>query len=160
MSGLRFESMADMPSGMRELYARQARDRSGAAAPESGYAGGGCMKCKYEGNGVWEGRCVGTKEVDPCKGYEKCKSYRPDYQTNADRIRAMSDEELAKNNIRLSYQCDIDYDYEEEPYTDWMQCYKTSDGLTFYNKEAAVEYELSWLRQPAEGEGGEPRSAE
>ena len=33
MSGLRFESMADMPPRMRELYAKQARDLSGAAAP-------------------------------------------------------------------------------------------------------------------------------
>ena len=33
MSGLRFESMADMPPRMRELYARQQVDLSGAAAP-------------------------------------------------------------------------------------------------------------------------------
>ena len=33
MSGLRFESMADMPPRMRELYARQKLDLSGAAAP-------------------------------------------------------------------------------------------------------------------------------
>ncbi len=33
MSGLRFESMADMPPKMRELYARQQVDLSGAAAP-------------------------------------------------------------------------------------------------------------------------------
>ena len=53
------------------------------------------MKCKYEGTGIWNGRCIGTKEVDPCPGYDKCKEYKPDYMTNADRIRAMSDEELA-----------------------------------------------------------------
>ena len=53
------------------------------------------MKCKYEGTGVWDGRCIGTKEVDPCPGYDKCKQYKPNYTTNADRIRAMSDEELA-----------------------------------------------------------------
>ena len=35
MSGLRFESMADMPPRMREAYARQMRDLSGAAAPAS-----------------------------------------------------------------------------------------------------------------------------
>ena len=23
------------------------------------------IKCKYEGTGIWNGRCVGTKEVDP-----------------------------------------------------------------------------------------------
>ena len=54
------------------------------------------VKCKYEGTGIWDGRCTGTKEVDPCQGYDKCKQYKPNYTTNADRIRAMSDEELAK----------------------------------------------------------------
>ena len=54
------------------------------------------VKCKYEGTGIWNGRCVGTKEVDPCPGYDKCKEYKPDYMTNADRIRAMTDDDLAK----------------------------------------------------------------
>ena len=54
------------------------------------------VKCKYEGTGIWNGRCVGTKEVDRCPGYGKCKQYKPNYTTNADRIRAMTDEELAK----------------------------------------------------------------
>ena len=36
------------------------------------------MKCEYEGSGAWEGRCIGTRELDPCKGYESCKNYRPD----------------------------------------------------------------------------------
>lgn len=53
------------------------------------------VKCKYEGTGIWNGRCTGTKEVDPCPGYDNCKQYKPNYTTNADRIRAMSDEELA-----------------------------------------------------------------
>ena len=53
------------------------------------------VKCKYEGTGIWNGRCTGTKEVDPCPGYDKCKQYNPNYTTNADRIRSMSDEELA-----------------------------------------------------------------
>lgn len=53
------------------------------------------VKCKYEGTGIWNGRCTGTKEVDPCPGYSKCKQYKPNYTTNADRIRAMNDEELA-----------------------------------------------------------------
>ena len=53
------------------------------------------VKCKYEGTGIWNGRCTGTKEVDPCQGYDKCKQYKPSYTTNADRIRAMSDEELS-----------------------------------------------------------------
>ena len=61
------------------------------------------VKCKYEGNGIWNGRCTGTKEVDPCPGYDKCKQYKPNYTTNADRIRAMSDEELANWLARTQY---------------------------------------------------------
>ena len=36
MSGLRFESMADMPPRMREAYARKMRDLSGAAVLRRG----------------------------------------------------------------------------------------------------------------------------
>ena len=54
------------------------------------------IKCKYEGTGIWNGRCVGTREVDRCPGYDNCKQYKPNYMTNAQKIRAMSDEELAK----------------------------------------------------------------
>lgn len=39
------------------------------------------MKCEYEGSGVWKGRCIGTRELDPCRGYESCKNYRPRLQT-------------------------------------------------------------------------------
>ena len=60
------------------------------------------VKCKYEGTGIWDGRCIGTKEVDPCPGYDKCKQYKPNYTTNADRIRAMSDEELAAWLTRIA----------------------------------------------------------
>ena len=40
------------------------------------------IKCRYEGTGVWAERCLGTKEVDPCPGYEKCNRYKPDGLTN------------------------------------------------------------------------------
>ena len=54
------------------------------------------VKCKYEGTGIWDGRCTGTKEVGPCPGYDNCKQYKPNYITNAQKIRAMSDEDMAK----------------------------------------------------------------
>ena len=54
------------------------------------------MRCKYKGTGVWEGRCTGTKEVDPCVGQDKCPRFKPACTTNGDRIRAMTDEELAR----------------------------------------------------------------
>lgn len=105
------------------------------------------MKCKFEHSEV----CCnsGSTWFKLSCQHEDCGNIVP--ITNADRIRAMSDEDLAKNNVRLSYQCDIDYNYEEEPYENWMQYYETSDGSTFYEEEDAVEYELDWLRQPAEG---------
>ena len=80
------------------------------------------VKCKYEGTGIWDGRCTGTKEVDTCHGYDKCKQYKPNYTTNAERIRAMSDEELAE---RL------------DEWQDW------GGGLS-------KEWWLEWLKQPAE----------
>ena len=52
MSGLRFESMADMPPRMRELYARQQIDLSGAAAPAplaQGSLGGGARPLRKGG---------------------------------------------------------------------------------------------------------------
>ena len=85
------------------------------------------VKCKYEGTGIWDGRCTGTKEVDTCHGYDKCKQYKPNYTTNADRIRAMSDEELARQF--------------------GAQCPKTSKRVC--DKRCHLCW-LEWLRQLAE----------
>ena len=93
------------------------------------------VKCKYEGTGIWNGRCTGTKEVDPCTGYDKCKQYKPDYTTNADRIRAMSDEELAEFIDRCEMN-DIDYA-------------KTFCDLCNGQYECD-QCRLDWLQQPAE----------
>lgn len=83
-------------------------------------------KCKYEGTGIWDGRCTGTKELDPCPGYDKCKQYKPNYMTNADRIRKMTDEELEK------FICSF------------LQC-------EFCDFEERGRYKLlEWLKQPAE----------
>ena len=34
-------------------------------------------RCRYDGSGIWEGRCLGTKEVDPCPGHQKCERFTP-----------------------------------------------------------------------------------
>ena len=85
-------------------------------------------KCKYEGTGIWDGRCVGTKEVDPCPGYDKCKKYKPNYTTNADHIRSMSDEELAdmlwktgRNYRAVCADPVADYNEQHEHIIDWLQ---------------------------------------
>lgn len=86
------------------------------------------MKCHYEGTGCLEGRCMGTKEIDPCIGYERCSMFKLDTTTNADRIRAMSDEELAEWHGSCPY-------IEEE-------C----------TMKGCAKCVLDWLRQPAGGE--------
>ena len=90
------------------------------------------VKCKYEGTGIWNGRCTGTKEVDPCPGYDKCKQYKPNYTTNADRIRAMSDFELAKEIENAQSGIEIDNPKK----IDYFDCI------------------LEWLQQPVEGGDG------
>ena len=95
------------------------------------------VKCKYEGTGIWNGRCTGTKEVDPCPGYDKCKQYKPNYTTNADRIRSMSDYELAQMLAvgKGTFDC--------------FKCRKFIDGECSMK---CYEQCLEWLQKPAKGE--------
>lgn len=100
------------------------------------------VKCKYEGTGIWNGRCTGTKEVDPCPGYDKCKEYKPDYMTNADRIRAMKDEELAKHLVDIGWDCHFCTEHlrlDNEPLLRGEKC-----------DEKCVDHCLEWLQQPVE----------
>ena len=97
------------------------------------------VKCKYEGTGIWDGRCTGTKEVDTCHGYDKCKQYKPNYTTNADRIRAMSDEELAKHLVDIGWDCHFCAEHwrlDNEPLMRGKKC----DGK-------CAEHCLEWLKQ-------------
>lgn len=83
-----------------------------------------CWNCLTHHNGYY-------KRCDNCisKGCDKPTMWRPGPNyvppTNADRIRAMSDEELARE-INLMFKCD----------SDWQREF------------------LNWLQQPAEEEGG------
>ena len=100
------------------------------------------VKCKYEGTGVWNGRCTGTKEVDPCPGYDKCKQYKPNYTTNADRIRSMDDEELAEHLVDIGWDCNFCEEHlrlDNDP----LLCGEKCD-------EKCAEHCLEWLKQPAE----------
>ena len=90
------------------------------------------MKCKYERTGIWNGRCVGTKEVDPCTGYDNCKKYKPSYTTNADRIRAMIDEELAK-------------------FLDFCESMGYKDSSIATDSDGHCVDMLAWLQQPFDG---------
>ena len=87
------------------------------------------MKCKYEGSGVWKDRCVGTKEVDPCVGYDQCDCFRPNYKTNADHIRSMTDEELADIKVRTG-------------------CPPSMNHITCGTAGTCLECWINWLKQP------------
>ena len=67
---------------------------------------------------------------------ELLRVLQPKVETNADRIRAMSDEELAKY---LSNPCDCAVDPER-------------DGYRECGNDLCVKYLLEWLQQPAEEE--------
>ena len=106
------------------------------------------MKCHYEGIGCWEGRCMGTREVDPCVGYERCKIFKPDIKTNADCVRAMSDEELAKWMSRGALHSDSVCSYCDR------NALELCDGVECRNKTDA-EIILEWLKQPVKDGNGE-----
>ena len=89
-----------------------------------------CQICKYAGNPKDKPPCA------DCKGYSKYEYKKP--QTNADSIRAMSDEELAKLLLDAD-QGNFTVDLCDERFCDLGNC---SHDCT-----AAA---LKWLKQPAE----------
>ena len=101
------------------------------------------MKCKYETS---NGRC-GLKDCyayrHKCYTEEFCKCHQP--QTNADRIRSMSDEELAEflvganptNCLDCAFSCGWRCQPDRQDYSDTEKC---------------VEGKKRWFKQPAEGE--------
>ena len=96
------------------------------------------MKCRYET--PCSKRCLGTKEIDPCRGYDKCKDFKPNHTTNADRIRSMSDEELAEVIYNGISSDPCDYCKHNNLHCDGSPCKGKS------HTEVVVE----WLQQPAE----------
>lgn len=88
-----------------------------------------CKNCRYKGRPTY---------IDPCAGcHEFDKFELKSTTTNADRIRAMSDEELAEfiNGIAVRACCD----YCQLAYTDGA-CTET----------LCDDARENWLRQPAE----------
>lgn len=41
-------------------------------------------------------RCIGTRELDQCPGFDKCPRYKPNYKTNEDWLKSLSRTELAR----------------------------------------------------------------
>jgi hypothetical protein len=99
-----------------------------------------CPECNGRGKAIYyyvetdrdENTVTAKKREDICR---TCNGSGEKPQTNADRIRAMSDEELAETLVQ---------------YDDFCGVYMADDGMKYYDFEAAKEAELEWLKQPAE----------
>ena len=85
---------------------------------------------------------------DDCrkKRFEKHQEKKP--QTNADRIRAMSDEELAKEML---FFCPTDTVFKGEDSYEKPH-YTGLDGRYYATSEEVIATNLEWLKQPAEVE--------
>lgn len=79
----------------------------------------------------------------------KCK-YIP-VQTNADRIRAMTDEELAKFIAGLKYRKTHTTTWEGE----YVEVWRDSNGNEFPSIKSIIEHELFVLQQPEKEDGYE-----
>lgn len=87
----------------------------------------GCVGCKYEHESADSKYCLGCKQ-------NAIDKYAP--MTNADRIRSMTDEELAEKLIHKQNG-------------KWI----CSDMEIFLTKEVAIVHELHWLQSEAEKVG-------
>ena len=102
----------------------------------AGGRGGNAMK--YDNCKDCVARCVhaGKDREFICGNGVSCKVTKKPIATNADKIRAMSNEELAKY---LSNPCECTVDPER-------------DGYRECGNDLCVKYLLEWLQQPAEEE--------
>ena len=91
-------------------------------------------------------RCVSDcrHERNPNEIVVKCGAFKAP-QTNADRIRAMSDEELSQNINRL-LEGEISIPYCREP----PECDDDLERDVLIPLERCEQCVLHWLRQPAE----------
>ena len=93
---------------------------------------------KYDNCKDCVARCVhaGKDREFICGNGVSCKVTKKPIATNADKIRAMSNEELAKY---LSNPCECTVDPER-------------DGYRECGNDLCIKYLLEWLQQPAEEE--------
>ena len=96
-----------------------------------------CYTCKYDKDCHWDDCLFG----DTPTRWEPAEHYKPD--TNADRIRAMSDEELAKWLVKKTK-------YQESAWSapSYLNFLTESDDTM----ESAIKGTTEWLKQPAEEE--------
>lgn len=94
------------------------------------------MTHKYENPGIENGMCAGLRmlcgEGEPCEECKECRlyyGYKDEHdlrKTNADRIRSMSDEELAEflSEVKadgIYYKEGMEYPIISEVWKEWLQ---------------------------------------
>ena len=94
-----------------------------------------CGNCKNRGK---KSRCDLYTEVSNYA--EKCKDFEEKKPTNADRIRSMSDEELAKGNIYFVSALRAKEGFH----------YTGLDGHYYKKAEEVVEANMKWLQSEVE----------
>jgi hypothetical protein len=96
------------------------------------------MTCKYCGHlreCIADANKDGNEHNLDFEGEKYCDCFKR--STNADRIRSMTDEELADMRVR---------------YNPVTGMYTADTGEAYYDFVSAMEAELDWLQQPAEVE--------
>ena len=97
------------------------------------------MKCKFEHDGDC---CNSGAKQYMCKCKQPCEFLDP--LTNADRIRTMSDEELATYLHDIGWDCHLCAEHRRLDNEHLLRGEKCD--------EKCVEHCLEWLQQPAKGE--------
>ena len=102
------------------------------------------MAIKYDNCKDCHSICVhaGKNREFVCVNGFSCKITTEKPRTNADRIRAMSDEELAKHLVDIGWDCNLCAEHrrlDNEPLLRGEKC-----------DEKCAEHCLEWLQQPAE----------
>ena len=107
--------------------------------PIDGTAMGECRKNPYDENVVHDPK---HHYLIVVRSKIKCRHYNKPQPTNADRIRAMSDEELAKHLHDIGWDCHLCAEHrrlDNEPLLRGEKC-----------DEKCVQHCLEWLKQPVE----------
>lgn len=85
----------------------------------------------------------------------KNKLEREKHIRNLDRIRQMSVEELAPLLVHDSYECDVDYDWDENPIETYDIIYNSPSGGVFDNYDDALDDCAQWLNAEPENDENE-----
>lgn len=65
--------------------------------------------------------------------------------TNLEWVKNLPIEKLAQFLINMTYDCCIDYDWDDEPYDSYITIWESPDGVGFLAEKDAIEHTKNWL---------------